>query len=230
MIAWLHFLEPIARDWGRIKGGLTPWRNVAGRAGCYVTRWWQRLQPFRRVVKWTCAGSVGLDKYALLQAVSARLSAAGCAVGWNPTHAAWDIWARRGSLSEAKIFAVIEHHGGAKRLARVSAVVRPSTPVFWIHVVLGLAGAGLGMLGLFAPVALVALAFCVLCVATVWHASRMESAIVANTAEAAEELQFPKVVPFPPDASHHKEIVKAASARETELEELLPIPSRTHGS
>ena len=27
LIAWLHFLEPLARDWGRLKGGLTPWRS-----------------------------------------------------------------------------------------------------------------------------------------------------------------------------------------------------------
>ncbi len=194
-IAWLHFLEPIARDWGRLKGGLTPWRSVATRqAGSNVTGWWQRLQPFRRVVKWTCMGNVGLDKYALLQGLSARLSAAGCAVGWNPTHAAWDIWVRRGSLSEAKILAVVEHHGGPKRQARVSAVVRPSIPVFWVQAILGLAGAGLGMLGFFAPAVLLALAFCVLWVAAVLHANRLELAIVANTAEAAEELQFPKVV------------------------------------
>jgi cellulose synthase/poly-beta-1,6-N-acetylglucosamine synthase-like glycosyltransferase len=217
MIAWLHFLEPIARDWGRIKGGLTPWRNVVARqAGPHVTRWWQRLQPFRRVVNWTSVGNVGLDKYALLQGVSARLSAAGCAVGWNPPHAAWDIWTRRGSLSEAKILVVIEHHGGPKRLARVSAVVRPSTPVFWVQMILGLAGASLGMLGFLAPAVLAALAFCVLWVATVLHANRLELAVVANTAEAAEELQFPKVGASCPKHSAIRASRKLR-VRETEL-------------
>jgi len=212
MIAWLHFLEPIARDWGRIKGGLTPWRNVAARQkGSYVTRWWKRLQPFRRVVKWSCAGSVGLEKYRLLEDLSAGLSRAGCAVGWNPTHAAWDLWTRRGSLSEAKVHAVIEHHGGAKRLARFSALIRPSTPVLWVWVVLGLAAASLGMLSLLAPAVLLALACFVLWVAAILHANRLELAIVGNTAEAAEKLQ-PKPAPLQPEAFHINEIAKGTDA------------------
>ncbi len=44
MIAWLHFLEPLARDWGRVKGGLTPWRCTPtnGDANLCASRWWQR--------------------------------------------------------------------------------------------------------------------------------------------------------------------------------------------
>jgi len=136
-------------------------------------------------------------------------------VGWNPTHAAWDIWVRRGSLSEAKILAVVEHHGGPKRLARVSAVVRPSIPVFWIQAILGLTAAGLEMLGFLAAAALLALAFCVLWVTAVLHANRLELAIVANTAEAAQELEFPKVVV---SCEKHSPITESRNLRVREAE------------
>jgi hypothetical protein len=213
VIAWLHFLEPIARDWGRIQGGLTPWRNVAERQrGSYATRWWQRLQPFYRAVQWTCAGNLELDKYRLLEGLSAGLAGAGWAVGWNPVHAAWDLWTRRGSLSEAKIHAVIEHHGGAERLARLSAVVRPSTPVLWVAVVLALAATSLGTLGFFAPAVLLGLAFCVLWIAAVFHANRLELAIVFNTAQTAQKLQSLKDTAFEPEAFHANKIARAGAA------------------
>ena len=57
VIAWLHFLEPLARDWGRLKGGLTPWRSaLETEADAHdtdtSTRWWQRINPFVRHVQW----------------------------------------------------------------------------------------------------------------------------------------------------------------------------------
>src|SRR5260370_10356637 len=45
-IAWLHFLVPIARDWGRLKGGLTPWRSATTpQAGTNMSLGGDRLYP-----------------------------------------------------------------------------------------------------------------------------------------------------------------------------------------
>ena len=83
---------------------------------------------------------------------------------------------------------MIEHHGGPKRLVRVSATVRPSTSVVWIEALLGLTSGCLGMLRFFAPAMLLGALFCVLWLAAVWHANCLELAIVVNMAEVAEEL------------------------------------------
>src|SRR5205823_7866786 len=84
-IAWLNFLEPIARDWGRLKGGLTPWRSAVLKAGARIRlrKSWSALQPFRRDVKWTRRGGPSLDKFPLLDVLTRRLIAQGFAVRWN---------------------------------------------------------------------------------------------------------------------------------------------------
>src|SRR4029450_13501863 len=85
LIAYLHFLEPIARDWGRLKGGLTSWRPVfldrsaERRAG----QWWQWFQPFRRVVRWTIPGTIALEKNAFLDRLLRKLTRPCCAVSCN---------------------------------------------------------------------------------------------------------------------------------------------------
>ena len=133
-IAWLNFLEPFARDWGRLKGGLTPWRSAFPGAlpKCQATSWWQRLQPFRRTAHWSFPGNMALEKFAILSALTGRSNRHGYAVGWNPSHADWDIRIRRGALVEAYARTVVEHHGGSRRLARFMAVIRPTKSVNWL--------------------------------------------------------------------------------------------------
>src|SRR4029453_13481084 len=127
LIAYLHFLEPIARDWGRLKGGLTSWRPVfldrsaERRAG----QWWQRFQPFRRVVRWTIAGTMALEKNAFLDRLLRTLTRPCCAVSCNGMFDDWDLKLRRGALGIARVRMVAEHHGGPKRLARLSAGIAP---------------------------------------------------------------------------------------------------------
>ena len=106
---------------------------------------------------------------------------------------------------------MIEHHGGPKRLVRVSATVRPSTSVVWIEALLGLTSGCLGMLRFFAPAMLLGALFCVLWLAAVWHANCLELAIVVNMAEVAEELQLPGLKRLPPETLR-REIVRAPVA------------------
>lgn len=49
----------------------------------------------------------------------------------NPDWLDWDFKVRRGVLGEAVLRMVIEHHGGPRRLARVSAVIRPASALYW---------------------------------------------------------------------------------------------------
>jgi GT2 family glycosyltransferase len=191
-IAWLNFLEPLARDWGRLKGGLTPWRGALpdARPTSRASAWWQRLQPFRRSVRWAYPGNQAMEKYALLDRLSERLLARGCAVGWNPESEDWDLKVRRGALGEAKVRMAVEHHGGARRLGRLSALIRPSKSVYWAQLVLAAAVAAAGALGppLSAPLAVLCGFLGILWIIPIAEASRLEAALQGATVEAIADL------------------------------------------
>jgi GT2 family glycosyltransferase len=133
LIALLNFLEPIARDYGRLKGGLTPWRTAVLEETpvSNPSRWWQQLLPFRRKIHWTYEGSIELEKFDILQALTNKLHARCCAVGWNADFEDWDLKTRRGAFGTAYVRAVVEHHGGPKRKARFSAVIKQAGPLAW---------------------------------------------------------------------------------------------------
>jgi len=197
LIAWLHFLEPLARDWGRLKGGLTPWRSVfpEARTKRRVTRWWQRILPFRRIARWTIPGNMALEKFRFLGRLNGKLVARGCAVGWNRPWNDWDLGFRRGALAKAHLRMVVEHHGGPKRLVRLSAKIRPPRLFYWVSSVM----AALASIGyaLGFPLAAVLLVLCltILWVAVIAEANRLEALAVSMSEEVAAELQGQKKQP-----------------------------------
>jgi glycosyltransferase involved in cell wall biosynthesis len=193
-IAWLNFLEPIARDWGRLKGGLAPWRTVhaPNRPVERASRFWQRLHPFQRSIGWRYRGNMGLEKNAFLDRMTRRLTAMGCAVGWNPNSETWDLKVRRGTLGEATLSLVIEHHGGVKRLARVQTATRPPRVLYWLYSILagvtGLTAAGSGSA---VALGVLALVFLILWLVPIREANRLEAAIRFVADEVAAKLQEP---------------------------------------
>jgi GT2 family glycosyltransferase len=171
MLAWLHFLEPLARDWGRIRGGLTPWRRVpeVGPSTAEGPGWWKRLNPFGRESRWTLPGGSELDRFAFLEGLTRDLSAAGVAVGWNADWQEWDLSVRRGALGEARLRMVVEYHGGPKRSARLSARIRAPGVIYWSLAILaastlGFLATGHGLAG----------AACLALTAILWTASTFE--------------------------------------------------------
>lgn len=193
-IAWLNFLEPLARDWGRLKGGLSPWRSarVEGRPETRPSQWWQRLHPFRRRVKWAYPGNMGLEKNAFLDRMTSALVGIGCAVGWNPDSEVWDVKVRRGTLGEATLSVVIEHHGGPKRVARFQMTTQPPQVLYWLYTILaGLTGLTAALSGSTLAITVLALALLILWVAPIREANRLEAAIRFAADEVAGELQEP---------------------------------------
>ena len=191
MIAWLHFLEPLARDWGRLKGGLTPWRSALPEARRMprASRWWQRLQPFRRRLRWVYPGSMALEKYAFLDCLTRKLVALGCAVGWNSDWQDWDLKVRRGALGEAKLQMVVEHHGGRNRLARISVVIRQPKALYWLQGALAASGAVIGAFGLhLLPLPVVGAFLAILWMGLIVEANRLEAAVHSAAADVAREL------------------------------------------
>lgn len=184
-ISWLHFLEPLARDWGRLKGGLTPWRPALAGDPDHprrtTTPWWRRLQPLRRTLKWSYPGDMSLEKNGILERLTGLFTRGGCAVGWNSDFQPWDLKLRRGALGEAWLRMVVEHHGGPRRLARFSADIRPSPAISWA---LGIAALGAGAtaaLGLLLPSAAFTALLGFLWITPIREANRLESGMRAAT-------------------------------------------------
>jgi GT2 family glycosyltransferase len=191
MIAWLHFLEPLARDWGRVKGGLTPWRTTAtnGDSNLCASRWWQRCHPLRRTVGWTFPGSTELEKHSFLDRLTKQLSAGGHAVGWNSEWQNWDLKIRRGALGEVLLRMVVEYHGGPRRTARLSATIRPLKGFYWVQGGMAVFGTVMGFLGLSVP-NLLSLGLCALLwIACTAEANRLETGVVGASTEVVRQLE-----------------------------------------
>jgi hypothetical protein len=183
MIGWLHFLEPLARDWGRLKGGLTPWRPAlaAEPDPRLSSRWWQRVQPFTRKVMWQYPGGMRLEKHAILERVTTLLASRGCAVAWNPDYEPWDIRLRRGALGEASIRMVVEHHGGPRRVARFAAAIKPNGAISCALGILALAAGTMVVLRLPLPAAGLGALLGLLWFASIREADRLEAGLLAAT-------------------------------------------------
>jgi hypothetical protein len=190
LIAYLNFLEPVARDWGRLKGGLVPWRGVrsAEKRVHSISKWWHRMYPFGWEVRWSIPGAMALEKFAFLQELTRKLNEAGCAVGWNPTTENWDLGTRRGALVEAHLRMVTEHHGGPKRLARVSAALRPPKSTSLVLVGLAVFTVIFGVAKLLWPAAAVLLALGVMWLLLVTQGARLERGIIAACAAVGRDL------------------------------------------
>jgi O-antigen biosynthesis protein len=190
-IAVLNFLEPLARHWGRLKGGLTPWRRVLTEDGnsARASAWWQRLQPFKRRVEWVYRDTpAAMDKYAVLDRLSRRLGDRGCAVAWNPDSEDWDVRARRGALGEAQVRMVVELWAGQ---SRQSVSITPARSVYWALGILAAACASLDALGLYVPLAVMTLLLAALWIAPITEANRLEAVILTASAEALAEVGAP---------------------------------------
>jgi hypothetical protein len=190
MIAWFHFLEPLARDWGRLKGGLTPWRSALERdEGDAVTAeevdtpWWRRLNPFRRKLHWTYPGDMRLEKDTMLERLTAMLNERRCSVGWNSNYDRWDLVLRRGALGQAWMRMVVEHHGGPRRLARFATEIRPSRTVAISLAVTASLCFAAAWTGLVWPTMVLAAVTAALWIAPVREADRIERGLRAATDE-----------------------------------------------
>ena len=190
LIALLNFLEPLARDWGRLKGGLTPWRTAILPKGLTGTPVWQwrRLQPVRRALAWSHAGGRRLEKFVFLERLTARLAAGYSAVGWNPSTENWDLRIRRGILGEAFVRMVVEHHGGMKRFGRMSGSVRLPTWTARLLMVVAVVTIWMIAIGRVPAAVFAGGTLLIVLVATILEACRLEAAITLAADSIAREL------------------------------------------
>jgi hypothetical protein len=129
LVALLHLVQPAARLWGRVRDGLTPWRQRG--AGLLAlphprteTLWSER---------WTSAE-------ARIASIEAALQDLNATTRRGSDFDRWDLEVRGGLLGSARVRMVIEEHGAGRQVIRVG---------LWPRCALGvlIGGALFGVLG-----------------------------------------------------------------------------------
>lgn len=104
---FLHLLQPLARLRGRLRKGLTPWRQ-RGRHG-WVVPW------VRQVARWTRQWQ---DPDERRHAVEAALRVHGVVVRYGGDYDRWDLEARTGLFGRARLLMAVEDTGSGTQLVR----------------------------------------------------------------------------------------------------------------
>jgi len=106
LTALLHLLQPLARLYGRIQYGLTPWRREA--PGLV----WPWPKPF---AIWTERWRDPIER---LQDIEASLRASGATIVHGSEYDRWDLGVRGGILGGARLLMAAEDHGARKQFVR----------------------------------------------------------------------------------------------------------------
>ncbi|MBI3943386.1 MAG: glycosyltransferase [Chloroflexi bacterium] len=146
-IALLHFLYPLVRMWGRLKGGLKPFRLKKGSATSEqdVKIQWRHL----RAVLWPWGefetafwSQNGQEHEDFLRRLISQLNKQHLSLstnnGWDP----WDLLVERGISGRAYLFSAIEYHGGPKRLLRLRVKTKIMSWATGILVILAILSLG----------------------------------------------------------------------------------------
>ena len=109
LTAVLHLMQPIARLDGRLRHGLSPWRRrPAGPV---------RAAPVpRSFERWS---EEWLDPVERVQRLERELVAHGAVVRRGGSFDDWDLETRGGTLAGARLWTVVEEHGGGRQLVRM---------------------------------------------------------------------------------------------------------------
>ena len=103
----LHLLQPLARLFGRVRWGLTPWRWVKAES--------PSLPRAKSIVLWTEVWHAAQDR---LQEVECALKQLGVVVRRGGDFDNWDLEIRSGLLGSARLRMVAEEHGRGRQLVR----------------------------------------------------------------------------------------------------------------
>ncbi len=105
--AMLHLIQPLARLYGRVRHGLTPWR-IRGSATA--------IQPVKRT--WTMWSEQWLAFDTWMGRLEARIARMELIAVRGGDYDAWDLEVRVGLLAAARMRAVVEEHGAGRQLLR----------------------------------------------------------------------------------------------------------------
>ncbi len=127
LTSMLHVIQPLARLRGRLRFGLTPWRQ-RGRSALVplwptTTALWSELwrSPEDRVL-----------------AIESTLQGAGAIVARGADFDRWDLQIRGGILADARVILAVEDHGSGRQLIRLRSWPKPSVAALAVVGILAL--------------------------------------------------------------------------------------------
>jgi O-antigen biosynthesis protein len=112
----LHMLQPLARLWGRLGSGLTPWRRRG--PGTY---------SFPRPRSWTLWSESWRSLESWVEALEDALREDGTVAIRGGDFDRWDLELRGGLLGGARILTAVEEHGHGRQLVRFGFQPRPTS-------------------------------------------------------------------------------------------------------
>lgn len=124
LTAFLHIIQPIARLYGRLENGLTPWRKPNGHRFIFPCRkeyviWRDQWQSHNETLE-------TIEKFLRLK---------GDPVKCGGEYERWDLEVSGGLIGSMRLNSVIEEHGSGKQLQRFLLQPRCS---FWVWIMLSL--------------------------------------------------------------------------------------------
>jgi GT2 family glycosyltransferase len=161
LIAGLHLMQPLARLWGRVGAGLTPWRRrVRGFAIPYPRAQTIWSEQWRSPTEW-------------IESVEAPLKMFGATVYRGGDFDRWDLEVRSGCAGSVRLRMLIEEHGSGKQLVRATMWPRWPMPMALTFIIAADLAAGAAVDGALGAARLLGAIAVVLLVTTItdWAAS-----------------------------------------------------------
>ncbi|HEX6299732.1 MAG TPA: glycosyltransferase [Acidimicrobiia bacterium] len=119
IVALLHLLQPLARLWGHLRSGLTPWRQgKADSVALPFTRTWFWSEHWKSPEGW-------------VQSMEDRLIANGSAVVRGKEFDRFDLVVSGGASGSVRLITSVEEHGGGHQLIRIRLWPHWSPLVLW---------------------------------------------------------------------------------------------------
>ncbi len=131
LTAGLFLVQPVARLWGRLKNGLSPWRRRGKKAGLLPL-------PRRRAI-WSENWKAQAERLGALEKI---LRAEGAMLRPGGEFDSWDLEIRGGLLGKVRLLMAVEEHGSGKQQVLVRF-----WPVVSAHFAVAMGGGGLLALG-----------------------------------------------------------------------------------
>jgi O-antigen biosynthesis protein len=191
LTAALHLVQPVARLWGRLHSGLTPWR----RRGLGPAM----LRPIPRTfVTWR---AYVLPSEGWLHSLSDALRAMGAVVLTGGDYDGWDLEVRGGSLGGTRVRMVIEEHGASKQLIRFRIWPRTTVPAVVIPAVFVLLALQARMSGALIVSGILSILAIAMAIRSVWESLSTLATTITPFVEGGMERE----TPFWPHSSLHSD-------------------------
>jgi O-antigen biosynthesis protein len=208
LITGLHMLQPLARLWGRLGSGLTPWRRRGPGA---VT--------FPRPRLWTLWSESWRSLDGWVRSLEDALREDGTVAIRGGDFDRWDLELRGGLLGGARILTAVEEHGHGRQLVRFGLRPRPAAGAVALTAFFAPAAAAAALSGAFAAAMIIGVVVGLIIGLTVRDAARAAGSTgraavrLADAVRRADQAAYEKRTTAPPGkVSRKEELTEVGSA------------------